>query len=295
MPGLFVMLDDLWAFGDEVLCFNISNSTDWLNDSAPETTRQDVIVQGVEVDGYRTERFGPFGVANGGLLGVTPAEGDVTFRDCTFRDCRVGPGVVGYRDADIRVEDIQTDHCRGNCIQVIDIIESRVRVQDCPLICDSFPLPRSLSVARTVCPAVRGASSRYREWGAAIGYPSNVQWASLAYSIKAHTAHREAGPLWTWRPQGPSAAQGPTKLTARDNSCVSSTTPNTYCLHLADLENLAFGVPTLSALVQRNSCRDSQTCISLEHIQDGRVVDNRCARRSTTGAIRPTSPIGCAS
>src|SRR5690606_12126286 len=124
------MSGELWAFGDEVRCFNIINSFEWHRpESAPATTRQDVLISGVEVDGYSTPAFGPFenacacitvlggliltsnydldgdvdgdalGIANGGLLGVTPAEGNVTFRSCTFRNCRVGPGVVGYRDS----------------------------------------------------------------------------------------------------------------------------------------------------------------------------------------------------
>jgi len=296
-----VMLGDLWAFGDEVLCFNISNSTDWLNDSAPETTRQDVVVRGVEVDGYRTEAFAPFDVAcacitvlggavttcnynlsgaaedgdglgfdNGGLLRVTPAEGDVTFRDCTFRNCRVGPGVVGYRDAKIRFQNITTDHCRGNCIQLIDIGSSRIRVQDCHLVCDSFLLPPIYAAGQEGVPSSLGCVAVIQGMGAVLGYPTNVQWLSLAYDAGAPVPG-------TWRPLGPSAAPQPSELLVIGNSCNSSPTPNTYCIHLVDLANVAFGAPALGATVTGNSCEGSQTCIGLEHIADGLVVDNQCA------------------
>ena len=121
---------------------------DWHHpESAPATTRQDVLISGLEVDGYSTPSFGPFenacacvtilggpiltsnydlegdvngdalGLENGGLLGVTPAEGDVTFRSCTFRNCRLGPGVVGHKNSLLRFEKISTDGCRGNCLQ----------------------------------------------------------------------------------------------------------------------------------------------------------------------------------
>lgn len=319
------MVGEPWAFGNEVLCFNISNSTDWLNQSAPDTTRQDVVVQGVEVDGYRTKAFAPFDVAcacitvlggaittsnynlsghaedgdglgfdNGGLLGVTPAEGDVTFRNCTFRNCRVGPGVVGYRDAKIRFQNITTDHCRGNCIQLIDIGNSRIRVQDCHLVCDSFLLPPVYAAGEEGVPSSLGCLVAIQGMGAVLGYPTNVQWLSLAYNPALHDeTHPEHGPLGTWRPLGPPAAPKPTVLLVRGNSCISSTTPNTYCVHLVDLANLPpYGAPTLGAFVQDNSCQDSETCISLEHIHEGRVVDNRCASQAfgvelhnTTNAI----------
>jgi hypothetical protein len=304
------MVGEPWAFGNEVLCFNISNSTDWLTESAPETTRQDVVVTGVEVDGYRTGVFAPFdvacacitvlggvittsnydlagdvdgdglGFANGGLLGVRPAEGDVTFRDCTFRNCRVGPGVVGYRDAKIRFQNITTNQCRGNCIQLIDIGNSRIRVQDCDLVCDSFLLPPEYAGGQDSVPSSLGCVTVIQGMGSALGYPANVQWLSLAYDEEAHKAHPEAGPLGTWRPLGPPTAPEPTSLLVRGTSCISSTTPNTYCIHLADLANLAFGTPALGAAVKDNSCEGSETCIGLEHIQVGRVVDNRCASQA---------------
>jgi len=305
------MVGEPWAFGNEVLCFNISNSTDWLNESSPETTRQDVVVQGVEVDGYRTEAFAPFdvacacitvlggaittsnynlagesedrdglGFANGGLLDVTPAEGNVTFRDCTFRNCRVGPGVVGYRDAEIWFQNITTDHCRGNCIQLIDIGNSRIRVQDCGLVCDSFLLPPELAAGQEGVPSSLGCVVAIQGMGAALGYPPNVQWLSLAYDVEAHDAHPEAGPLGTWRPLGPAVAPEPSSLLVRGNSCISSTTASSYCIHLVDLANLAFGALTLGAAVEGNSCQDSETCISLEHIHEGRIVDNQCTSQA---------------
>ena len=305
------MVGEPWAFGNEVLCFNISNSTDWLTESVPETTRQDVVVQGVEVDGYRTEAFAPFdvacacitvlggavttsnynlsgevdgdglGFANGGLLGVTPAEGDVIFRDCTFRNCRVGPGVVGYRDAEIRFQNIRTDRCRGNCIQLIDIGSSRIRVQDCDLVCDSFLLPPEYAAGQEGVPNSLGCVVVIQGMGAGLGYPANVQWLSLAYNPALHDdAHPEHGPFGTWRPLGPLTVPEPTSLLVSGNSCISSTTPNTYCVHLVDLANLAFGAPALGAAVKGNSCEGSETCIGLEHIQVGRVVDNRCASQA---------------
>jgi hypothetical protein len=55
------MKGELWALGDEVLCINIVNSVDWRHpESAPATTRQDVLISGLEVDGYSTPSFGPF-------------------------------------------------------------------------------------------------------------------------------------------------------------------------------------------------------------------------------------------
>jgi hypothetical protein len=304
------MIGEPWAFGNEVLCFNISNSTDWQNDSAPETTRQDVVVRGVEVDGYRTAAFAPFDVAcacitvlggavttsdysltgdvdgdglgfdNGGLLGVTSAEGNVTFRDCTFRNCRVGPGVIGYRDAEIRFQNIRTDHCRGNCIQLIDIGSSRVRVRDCELVCDSFLLPPEYAAGEEGIPSSLGCVVAIQGLEAALGFPANIQWLSLAYDEAAHAAHPEAGPLGTWRPTGSQAAPRPSWLSLRGNHCVSSPTPSTYCFHLVDLANLAFGAPTLRAAVRSNSCQGSETCIGLEHIDGGRIVDNRCTSQA---------------
>jgi hypothetical protein len=45
------MLGELWMFGDEVLCINIINSIDWHNpEAAPATTRQDVVISGIEVE-----------------------------------------------------------------------------------------------------------------------------------------------------------------------------------------------------------------------------------------------------
>ena len=124
------MKGELWAFGDEVLCINILNSVDWHHpESAPATTRQDVLISGLEVDGYSTPSFGPFenacacvtilggpiltsnydlegdvngdalGFENGGLLGVTPAEGNVTFESCTFGTAASDPASSVTRTA----------------------------------------------------------------------------------------------------------------------------------------------------------------------------------------------------
>jgi hypothetical protein len=46
---------------------------------------------------------------------------------------------------------------------------------------------------------------------------------------------------------------------------------------LIDLANLGFASPSLLARLQDNMCQDSQTCISLEHVEGGQVFDNQCA------------------
>jgi hypothetical protein len=301
------MIGELWALGDEVLCFNIVNSFDYnLPEAEQVTTRQDVEIVGVEVDGYRTSAFAPFDVAcacitvvgttiltdnynlqgsqdgdalgflNGGLLDVIPAEGNVTFRSCTFRNCRVGPGVVGYHDATIIFQNITTDHCRGNCLQLIDIGNSDIHVLDCDLFCDSFLLPPELAGGADDLPSSLGCVTAVQGMGAVLGYPHNVQWLALASDPAAHQSP-EADPLGTWRPRGPAAKPQLSSLVIMDNSCRSSETPNTYCFHLIDLANLGFASPSLLARLQDNMCRDSQTCISLEHVEGGQVFDNQCA------------------
>ena len=300
------MIGEPWCFGDEVLCINISNSTYWTNETAPQTTRQDVVVSGVEGDGYRTPEFGPFetgcscitvlggaittsnydlegdidgdglGFANGGLLGVTPAEGNISFKGCTFRNCRSGPGVVGYRDGDIRWKNNTTDGCRSNCLQMIDIGGSRINVFDNDLDCDSFILPPELAGGASDVPSSLGCVVAFQGMGAALGFPRNVQWALLANDVEAHARHPEAGPVGTWRPQGPDIAPAHSTLRVADNFCRSSVTANTYCVHIIDAANVAFGMPTVKALVRDNGCEGSQTCISLEHVDQARVVRNDC-------------------
>ena len=302
------MLGELWAFGDEVLCINIVNSLDWHNPgAAPHTTRQDVHVSGVEVDGYRSPAFGPFengcacisvlggviltsnynlegdvdgdalGIANGGLLGVTPAEGSVAFVSCTFRNCRVGPGAVGYRSGSVLFEHVTTDGCRGNCLQVIDVADTRVTIVDNDLRCDSILLPPQLAGGATDLPSSLGCVVALQGLGASIGYPQNLQWLTLAGDQVAHARHPEAGPLGTWRPQGPTAIPERSTFRIRGNSCESSLTANTYCLHLVDLSNLAYQYPSLTGLVVDNRCEQSQTCIGLEHLDGVRVSRNECS------------------
>ena len=305
------MSGELWMFGDEVLCINIINSIDWHNpESAPATTRQDVLVSGVEVDGYSTPAFGPFenacacisilggviltsnynldgdvdgdaiGAANGGLLGVTPAEGNVTLRSCTFKNCRVGPGVVGYRDGSMVFENNSTDGCHGNCLQVFEASNSRVFLRGNDLRCDAFLLPPELAGGATDLPSSLGCVAVLQGVEASLGYPANIQWLSLANDPEAHARHPEAGPVGTWRPQGPAAAPQRSHYRIVDNHCETSVTPNTYCLHVIDAARLAFGLPTVRTLVDGNDCEGSETCISLEHIDHGRVVSNECSSQA---------------
>ncbi len=49
---------------------------------------------------------------------------------------------------------------------------------------------------------------------------------------------------------------------------------------MADLANLAFGYPTIAARIAGNDCVDSQTCVGLEHIENGLVLQNRCSSQA---------------
>ena len=300
-----------WMFGDSVLAINIINSMDWHNPEVVlETTRQDVFVSGVKVDGYRTPSLGPFesgcgcvgilgsliltsnynlegvvdgdalGFANGGMLGVVPVEGDVTLQSCTFRNCRVGPGVYGYRDSLIRFENNTTDGCRANCHQIWDASGSRILLQGNDLDCDSFLLPPELAGGATDVPSSFGCTVVLQGMEAAIGYTYNVQWLALASDPAAHARHPEAGPLGTWRPRGPVAAPEPSEYRITDNHCTSSATPNTYCVHVVDVAKAAFGIQTVRALVQGNGCEGSETCVSLEHVEAARIMNNECASQA---------------
>lgn len=303
------MIGSPWAFGDEVLCFTIINSMDWDSPSAePQTTRQDVHISNMKVAGYKTDEFGVFGnacacitilggailtdnydldgptdgdalgLSNGGLLGVTPAEGDVTLTNCDFSNCRLGPGVVGYKNGNLLFENVSTDGCRGNCLQFFDNSNCRMVVRDCDLFCNSFLLPPELTPGgmSTDIPSSLGCVVAIQGLGAGAGFPSNVRWLSLVADPAAHAAHPEAGPLGTWRPQGPRLAPEPSTLRIVDNSCLSSGTPNSYCLHVIDIANAAFGLQTVTARIRDNECNGSQTCVSLEHVNDSRVRRNEC-------------------
>ena len=57
-------------------------------------------------------------------------------------------------------------------------------------------------------------------------------------------------------------------------------TPNTYCIHVIDAARVAFGLETVRALVYGNVCVGSETCIALEHADDGRVVFNACSSQA---------------
>lgn len=305
------MKGELWAFGDEVLCISVLNSVDWHHpESAPVTTRQDVLISGVEVDGYSTPSFGPFenacacitvlggpiltsnydlqgdvngdalGLENGGLLGVTPAPGDVTFRACTFRNCRLGPGVIGYKNGLVRFENITTDGCRGNCLQIVDVANCDVSVRGGNLRCDSFILPPEFVGGVADYPSSLGCVVALQGAFATVGAPYNVRWHALANDPGAHAAHPDAGPLGTWRPLGPAAAPRRSVYTIAGNVCRSAPTPNTYCVHIIDAAKLVFGLQTVSALVYGNVCEGSQTCVALEHVDSGRVVFNACASRA---------------
>ncbi len=306
------MRGDDWTFGDEVLCFTIANSIDWMSpETTPPTTRQDVLISGVEVDGYASEAFpvfgnscacitvigglvltdnydlegsvdgDMFGTANGGLLGVVPAEGDVTFVDCGFKNCRVGPGVVGYKDGRLLFDNIRTDGCKGNCLQFLDNSGCRMEVRDCDLFCDSFLLPPELAIGgATDVPSSLGCVVAIQGVAAAAGIGFNLRWLTLAVDTVAHDAHPEAGPFGTWRPLGPAFAPAqPCTLKIIGTSCLSSQTENTYCFHVVDLSYAAFGLSSISAEISNNGCNDSQTCMSLEHITQARVWRNDCESR----------------
>ncbi len=305
------MYGEPWMFGDEVLCVSILNVQDWNDPETPQiTTRQDVLVSGVFVDGYASPEFGPFenacacitvagnvvhtanydlngeidgdafGIANGGFLDLTPAEGNVTIESCKFKNCRVGPGVIGYKNGAIRLANITTDGCRGNCLQLFENSGMSIHVTGNDLFCDSFLLPPELAGGATDTPSSLGCVVAFQGLFATLGLPANVRWASLAFDPAAHAAHPEAGPLGTWRPQGPSSAPLPSTLWITRNSCRSSLTENTYCFHVIDLSRFAFGMEAVSAVIQRNDCADSQTCISLEHVPNALVRHNRCSSQA---------------
>jgi len=304
------MYGEPWMFGDEVLCINILNTQDWNNPEVPQaTTRQDVVISGVFVDGYHSTAFGPFenacacitiaggvvltanydlngeidgdafGVANGAMLDLTRAEGNVTFESCMFRNCRVGPGVIGYKNGDIKFTDVTTDGCRGNCLQMFDNNAMSIQVTRNNLFCDSFLLPPAFAGGATDVPSSQGCVVAVQGIFAAIGLPYNVRWAELAFDPAAHIAHPEAGPLGTWRPRGPGIASMPSSLQITNNACRSSQTDNTYCFHVVDFMKLAFGIESINTKISRNSCSDSKTCVSLEHVNSAIVVDNSCASR----------------
>jgi hypothetical protein len=303
------MIGEPWTFGDEVLCFTIVNSIDWSSPgSTPETTRQDVVFSGVEVDGYATDEFPVFrngcacitvlggliltddydldgvtdgdalGASNGGFLGVNPAEGDVTFRNCTFRNCRLGPGVVGYKDGNLLFDGVTTDGCRGNCVQLIDNSGCRMEVRNCDLFCDSFLLPPELTPGGffTDIPSSLGCVVALQGSAATLGFPANLRWLTLALGPVAHAAHPEAGPLGTWRPLGPALVPAASTLRVADSSCRSPGTQNSYCVHVIDMANFAFATETLSATIRDNQCEGSQTCFGIEHVNDCVIRDNRC-------------------
>ena len=71
-----------------------------------------------------------------------------------------------------------------------------------------------------------------------------------------------------------------TTMKVTDNSCVSSETPFTYCCHVYDAANFVFGLPAISADIRRNECHDSETCVSLEHVNEALVENNTCASQA---------------
>ncbi|MEM8548216.1 MAG: twin-arginine translocation signal domain-containing protein, partial [Pseudomonadota bacterium] len=203
------MIGSEWTFGDEVLCFSVVNSVDWNNVNVPqEPTRQDFLLADVLVDGYRSEEFGvyqngcacititgapiltdnydlrgatdgdAFGAENGALLGTVPAPGDVTFRDCTFVNCRLGPGVVGHKDSRIVFDNIKTQNCRGNCLQIIDNSNCDVVVRECDLFNDTFILPPELTPGgtQTDIPSSLGCIAIFSGFSNGAGIPSNLRF-----------------------------------------------------------------------------------------------------------------------
>lgn len=76
---------------------------------------------------------------------------------------------------------------------------------------------------------------------------------------------------------GPQLAPLHSRFGLVSNDCHSSVSENIYCFHLSDLANRAFGLSSLSAIVRGSDCSGSQTCTSLEHADDVRVVGNECS------------------
>jgi len=298
-----------WALGDEVLCISVSNTIDWHNPGLPlETTRQDVLISRVDAAGYKTSEFGPFGnacacinvlggldltdnynlegsvdgdalgLANGGIVGLRPAEGNVTMSDCRLANCRLGPAIAGYKNGTLIFENISTDGCRADCIRFLDNSNCKMIVRDCDLNCNSFTLPPEMAPGGiSNQPSSLGCVLGIQGVQAVFGFPQNIQWLTLAFDPTRHPDPRTIG---TWRAQGPSVAPQPSTLKIVDNSCVSTETPFTYCVHLIDGVNLAFGTPTLSVNIRRNDCNDSETCVSLEHVDDALVRNNDCNSQS---------------
>lgn len=316
------------VFGDETAFISISNSIDWNDpESAPPTTRQDVSVVGVEVDGYSSPEFGPLenacsciailggfvatadydlegsvdgdalGSINGGVLRFTPAEGRVKINSCVFRNCRNGPLVIGYGKHRISLRNLETDGCRNNCILIADISDAEVVVEDNDLRCDSILLPPETVGGETDIPSSLGCAVILQGLAATIGFPFNFHYGRLANNPAAHAAHPEAGPMGTWRPQGPPALPLPSKFRVVGNTCESSLTLNTYCLHFADLGNMVFRHASLELpwAIAGNTCVDSQTCIGLEHIADAHVRDNDCSSQAVGAELHNTTNVSVTS
>lgn len=295
-----------WMFGDELLFLQIINSFDWNDpERAPDTTRQDVLISDVFLDGYSSPIYGPFengcscvtvlggpvltsnydlkgeardrdafGTENGGLLSVTPAEGDVTIYRSRFKNCRNGPSVIGYKDGRITFERIETDGCRSNCVHVYDLSNCEVVFRHNDLRSDPFLLPGPTGSEPSDVPSSLGCVVAIQGIFASLGFPLHIRFVELALS-------EAADPKGTWRPQGPNGAPEPSTFVIESSACDCNETTNTYCLHLVDAANEAFGLQTLIAdEIRRNSCSKSQTCISLEHIHGAEVRKNRCSSQS---------------
>jgi hypothetical protein len=305
------MIGEEWSFGDEVLSFLIVNTVDFADLTAePEPTRQDVKIVDILVDGYATDEFPVFGNAcacltvigspvftnnydltgvtdgdglgasNGALMGARPAEGDVTFRDCTFVNCRLGPGVVGHKDSDLLWDNVTTDGCRGNCLQLIDNSGCHMVVRNCDLFCDSFLLPPELTPGGlfTDIPSSLGCVMAIQGFAAAVGSPLNLRYLELALDPVAHAAGGlPSGPLGTWRPLGPAFIPAPSTLEIHNTRCRSPNTPNSYCFHVIDAANGFLSMPSLGGVsIHDNDCEGSQTCIGIEHTNDAVINKNKC-------------------
>ena len=235
------MIGEEWCFGDEVLCISISNTIDWANPGLPlATTRQDVYISRVDAAGYHTPEFGPFGnacacinvlggleltdnydltgsvdgdalgKANGGLVGLRAAEGNVTFSDCRLSECRLGPAIAGYRDGTLIFENVSTNRCRADCLRFFDNSNCEEIVRDCDLNCNSFTLPPEYAPAGIPNqPSSLGCVLSIQGAESVFGFPQNIQWLTLAFSPTARAAavaagHPEAAgwPAGSWRPAG---------------------------------------------------------------------------------------------
>ena len=228
------MKGELWAFGDEVLCINIVNSVDWHHpESAPATTRQDVLISGLEVDGYSTPSFGPFenacacvtilggpiltsnydlgGDVNGDALGLETADCSASRpRKATSRSDRARSGTAASdpassvtRTASCSSRISRPTAAAATACRLSTSASRGVSVRGGDLRCDSFILPPELVGADHYPSTVSAASSRCK----APSRPSVPRRTSAGIrwrTIRVHTRRTRKPGRWArGDPAGP--------------------------------------------------------------------------------------------